>query len=190
MDHTICALGSPRACGAYVLRIDLAQMRRIRFGRFQQAKPLALTAGAYIYIGSAMARRGASTLARRLLRHATRSGTRRPHPIRGDLAQHFYCRDLLPSPHALPADKNLHWNIHYLLEQRAAQLATVYVLYSAHHLESQLASFFAHIPHARIVAKGLGAGDAPGHTHLLRIEAPDAWWSNLPQQLQSACHLD
>ncbi len=72
-DHT---------CGCYVLRIHLAASTRLRFGEFKKKKLVELRAGEYAYVSSALSLRGSTSLARRLVRHTTRSADKTPHAIR------------------------------------------------------------------------------------------------------------
>ena len=65
----ICVIGEKGQAGTYLLRIHLAEDTEIRFGRFKKGKPISLPAGDYLYVGSALAEKGATSLARRLVRH-------------------------------------------------------------------------------------------------------------------------
>ena len=73
MLNEIVMVGGEEPCGAYVLRLTIAEALQVRFGRYQGGEPVAVLGGEALYVGSAMARRGSGTLARRLLRHATRA---------------------------------------------------------------------------------------------------------------------
>ena len=138
------------------------------------------------YIGSALGNKGASTLARRLIRHATRSGDRPPHPIRGHMLIVFSSNrpgtaDLLPR-----GPKKLFWNIDYLLDQREADLTHVLVIRNALRWEAGVARHIAPQPFSAILVRGLGANDAPGHTHLLCLCDPPAyWWPRLIDQIET-----
>ena len=70
--------------GVYMLRIKVAAPLSVSFGRFRGGRPVAVAAGDYLYVGSAMGR-GAVSPAGRLLRHATRSGNPPPHSLRDAL---------------------------------------------------------------------------------------------------------
>jgi hypothetical protein len=52
-----------------------------------------------------------------------------------------------------------------------------------------LGQFIKRDPHAFVFEKGLGANDVPGNTHILRIEAPAAWWNGLRPRLKRHFHL-
>ena len=75
-------IGGKSQAGTYVLRIHLKENTTLQFGRFKKGKLISLPAGDYAYVGSALSEKGATSLARRLIRHATRSGNKPPHTIR------------------------------------------------------------------------------------------------------------
>jgi len=186
----IRSLGTPLACGAYILRIDLSHPTHLSFGRFKGGKEIELNAGSYLYIGSAMARKGSTSLAHRLRRHAKRSGSRPTHHIHSALVQHLQNIALLPLPAAARAPKRLHWNVDYVLDLQTAALTAVYLLHSNANLEESLAEFFSHANEAIVFEQGLGANDAPGHTHLLYINAEPAWWLSLGDRLASEFYAE
>ena len=179
-------IGGDRACrgGVYVLHVRLAAPRAVVFGRFRGSQPIALPAGDYFYVGSAL-----GGLAPRLLRHATRSAVRSPalqrglgqkeerakaldyepgtpHTIRDELAARLADVGLPARP---PAAKRLRWHIDYLLDEPDVALAGVWVWRTAAPLERALANWLANQPGVAPLAAGLGAGDDPGGTHLLRL---------------------
>ncbi len=170
----IILLGRESPRGAYVLRIDVDHDLRLAFGRFKGGKLIDLPAGTYSYVGSAMGR-GRAALARRLVRHASRTADQVPHQIRPALIAAF--SDVQPSP------KRLHWNIDYLLDQTAAEIRQVIAIRSETRIESAVGELLESDPHTAIIEKGLGANDLPGHTHLLRVEAGDDWWYDLGGKL-------
>ena len=119
---SILIIGDKSQAGTYILRIRLKEDTTLRFGRFKKGKLISTPAGEYAYVGSALAEKGATTLARRLVRHATRSGDQRPHRIReAMLSQFAECGlgdgDLLPR-----RGKTLHWNVDFLLDLPSAEL--------------------------------------------------------------------
>lgn len=186
MGASIRSIGTPLACGAYLLRINLEQTTQLAFGRFKGGERIELKRGTYLYVGSAMARKGSTSLSHRLLRHSRRSGDRPVHRIHTALAQHLHALSLLPTPLAPASTKKLRWHIDHLLDLSTAELAAVYLLHSAISLEAPLASFFAADPHTTIFVPGLGANDAPGHTHLFYCAATTSWWNALNERLCSA----
>ncbi len=165
--------------GAYVLRIALGEDVKVVFGRFRGGAPIPLPAGDYLYVGSAMGKR-------RVLRHACRSGQAPPHPIWMSL-QRSLRRDLqeagFPTEfHRLPP-KRCFWHIDYLLDRPEAELVQVFLVGSEQRLEASLARSLVADPHTRVVAAGLGARDSGQATHLLWVEADEAWWRALASQL-------
>uniref|UniRef100_A0A540VHQ8 DUF123 domain-containing protein n=2 Tax=Litorilinea aerophila TaxID=1204385 RepID=A0A540VHQ8_9CHLR len=174
--------------GAYVLRIALGEDAKVAFGRFRGGEPIPLPAGDYLYVGSAMGKRGSATLARRVLRHACRSGQAPPHPIWMSL-QRSLRRELqeagFPTELPRPSPKRCFWHIDYLLDRPEAELVQVFLVGSDQRLEASLARSLAADPHTRVVAAGLGARDSDQATHLLRVEAAPVWWQTLPHRLVS-----
>lgn len=163
--------GGPQATGVYLLHIRLAQSGAIRFGRFRGGQPVAVAAGDWLYVGSAMGA-GATSLAGRLLRHATRCPPAPPHECRDALCKSLAAAGLAS---ALPAHKRRHWHIDYLLDEPAAELVHVWAARSEVRLEAALAEWLSAQPRCRPAAAGLGATDHPGHTHLRQTAAPLDW---------------
>lgn len=159
----VTLLGPTLPSGVYVLWIAIHTQTDVRFGRFADGRPITLAPAPYLYIGSAMASRGASTLAHRLLRHATR-GSGAAHRVRPELCTVPVVSQLRP-----PTRKRLHWHIDYLLDQPTADLTGIVAIRSARPLEAALARTLTQESWTAPVAPGLGAGDHPGASHLLRI---------------------
>lgn len=157
--------------GVYVLQIQVATPLSLPFGRFRGGQALTVAAGDYLYVGSALGRRGASSPAGRLLRHATRSGDRPPHALRDALALALQAAGLAAPGQRPPTCKRLHWHIDYLLDETAAELTDIALIRSAARLESALACWLAQQPGVSPLAAGLGAADVPGETHLFRVAA-------------------
>lgn len=165
--------------GAYVLLIGVERPLSLVFGRYRGGRPVSLPAGWYLYVGSAMRGAGSTTLARRLLRHATRSGRRPPHSIREELLGRLREAGLGPDRLRPPQAKRLHWHVDYLLDEPAATLEAVLAIRSDRRYEERLADLLARQPQSRETAAGLGATDAPGRTHLLRLEGGEQAWRAL-----------
>jgi Uri superfamily endonuclease len=127
--------------------------------------------GPYLYVGSALAARGATSLGPRLLRHTTRS-TGAGHPLRRHLRAAFPTR-------TLPQTKRLRWHVDYLLDAPAVVLTGAIVLRTTRPLESSLARWLSRRPYTTEPVAGAGASDAPGQTHLLGVVAYPDWWSEL-----------
>lgn len=155
--------------GAYLLWMRAREETVVSFGRFQGGRPVVAAPGWYVYVGSAMGRRGASALAGRLLRHATRAGGQPPHAIRESMVRAFTAAGLGSIPLRPPSLKRLRWHIDYLLDVPVVELEQVTVIRAEARLESALARQLAALPGASPLLAGLGAGDAPGETHLLRL---------------------
>ena len=59
-------------------------------------------------------------------------------------------------------------------------------LFTSDRREGDVARHLENDPHTSYLAKGLGAHDLPGNTHLLRIDNADAtWWEDLAETLLS-----
>ncbi len=182
---SITVLGRGYKGGAYLLRIHVAEPLNLSFGRFRGGTPIAVPAGEYAYIGSALAERGSVSLARRLLRHATRSGHQPPHPLQARMLERFRAMRLGPGDLQPPPQKKLHWNIDHLLDQPAATLTPVLLIRTKRPLERPIAQRLAADPHTHPLTPGLGANDHPGGTHLLRVEAEEGWWEGLISSIES-----
>ena len=182
---SIAIIGDESHAGTYILRIHLEKDTILRFGRFKKGKLISLPAGEYAYIGSALSEKGATTLARRLVRHATRSGDQQPHRIRKTMLCRF-AECGLGDENLLPRrGKTLHWNVDFLLDLSAAELVGISAIRSRQRLEDRLAKQLEEDPHTGVIERGLGANDVPGNTHVLHVRAPDAWWASLPNLLTS-----
>ena len=181
--HMIAVCGGDEQSGSYLLRIRAAEDMVFPYGRFKKAKPVETRAGEYLYVGSALAKKGGVSLARRLVRHATRTGNRPPHPIRRGFLQ-FFPTVRLGEGNLLPRNgKRLHWNVDHLLDRASVELTGAVIMRHAVGIEAALGKRMERDPRAFVFEKGLGANDIPGNTHLLRIEADDAWWRELPEKV-------
>ena len=180
---SILIIGDKSQAGTYILRIHLKEDTILRFGRFKKGKLISTPAGEYAYVGSALAERGATTLARRLIRHATRSGDQHPHRIREAMLNRF-AECGLGDENLLPRrGKTLHWNVDFLLDLPSAELVGISAIRSRKRLEDRLAKKLEEDPHTGVIERGLGANDVPGNTHLLYVSAAEAWWASLPDLL-------
>ncbi len=180
---SIVIIGDESQAGTYILRIRLKKDTTLRFGRFKKGKLISLPAGEYAYVGSALAEKGATMLARRLVRHATRSGDQHPHRIRETMLRRF-AECGLGNGNLLPRrGKTLHWNVDFLLDLSSAELVGVVAIRSRNRLEDRLAKQLEEDPHTGVIERGLGANDVPGNTHLLHVSATEGWWASLPDLL-------
>lgn len=178
-SELITVMGERVPSGAYLLRLQIKRQLMVRFGRFQGGQPILVPEGEAAYVGSAMALRGSATLAQRLVRHATRADASRPQPIRPAMVKVFKEMGLGPAGLKPPAKKRLFWNIDYLLEQDDVDLSHVMVMRSLAHCEDRVASILADMPESKILAKGLGAHDRPGQSHLYLFGERGTWWQEL-----------
>ncbi len=180
---SIHLIGDKWQAGTYVLRIHLKKDTSLQFGRFKKGKLISLPAGDYAYVGSALSEKGATSLARRLVRHATRSGDKRPHHIRGVMIERF-AECGLGDGNLLPKrGKTLFWNIDFLLDLHLAKIVGFLAIRSPERLEDRLAKWLEQDSHTQVIERGLGANDVPGNTHLLRVCADETWWGALPAKL-------
>ena len=171
--------GDESQSGTYILRIRLKEDTTLQFGRFKKGKLISLPAGDYTYVGSALSEKGATSLARRLIRHATRSGDKPPHAIREDMIDRF-AECGLGSGNLLPRQgKTSHWNVDFLLDLQSAELINILAIRSPERLENKIAKRLEQNPYTSIIERGLGANDAPGATHLLHVRADETWWALL-----------
>jgi Uri superfamily endonuclease len=83
-----------------------------------------------------------------------------------------------------PATKTLFWNVDFLLEERDVVLTHALVVRSRTRLEDDLAAYFAQEPGCEPLAKGLGAHDRQGETHIFNAQKPAGWWQHLPTRIQ------
>ena len=167
------------------MRIRLKKDTALRFGRFKKGKLISLPAGEYAYVGSALSEKGATTLARRLVRHATRSGDQCPHRIRETMLCRF-AECGLGNANLLPRrGKTLHWNVDFLLDLPSAELVGISAIRSRKRLEDRLGKQLEADPHTAVIERGLGANDVPGNTHLLHVRTTETWWASLPKLLVS-----
>jgi len=166
-------LGDERQSGAYLLLLDASATILVSFGRFQGGRPVVVPSGMIAYVGSAMGKHGATALAGRLLRHATRTGGRPPHAIRPGLLDECRRTNLGPAELQPPLAKSLRWHIDYLLDEAQVEIVRIVALRTSLRLESALARQLAGKPGCVPIAAGLGAADAHGETHLLHGIEPD-----------------
>lgn len=176
----IIFLNQPYAGGVYLLHVSIFTPITITFGRFQGGRPIPIAPGDYLYIGSALGQRGATTLAGRLLRHTSRSGSLPPHAIQMPLAAQLQKAGLYTdNKHKVSPAKRCFWHIDYLVDHLAAEITQIIALRTPHRLEAQIARSMASDPAVAPVAPGLGASDDPHATHLLHVPTAATWWQQL-----------
>lgn len=178
-ESTVIVLGSEAQSGAYILRLAVDEPLSLAFGRFRGGEPLTLPAGIYLYVGSAMAEKGASSLAHRLVRHATRSELDLPHPIRAEMIDRFQALRLASGDPRPQRKKSLFWHVDYLLDQPSVRLTHVLVVRARDRLETALADLLQTQPYTMLPFEGLGASDVPHGTHLFLVRPTTGWWCQL-----------
>lgn len=176
---SIIIIDNASQAGTYVLRIRLKKDTTLQFGRFKKGKLISLPAGDYVYVGSALSEKGATSLARRLIRHATRSGNKPPHTIREEMMTRFAECDLGPRDLLPKRGKTLHWNVDFLLDLQSAEIKNILAIRSPERLENRIAKCLERDPRTEIIEPGLGANDAPGSTYLLRLRTNNISWASL-----------
>ena len=185
---SIRIIGDNSQAGTYILRIRLKENTTLQFGRFKKGKLISLPAGDYTYVGSALSEKGATSLARRLIRHATRSRDKPPHAIREKMINQFAERGL-GSGNLLPKQgKTLHWNVDFLLDLQSAEIVNILAIRSPKRLENRIARWLERDPHTEIIEPRLGANDSPGATHLLHVWENKMWWASFTDEMQ--VHLE
>lgn len=184
-QQPVTVIGREVQSGAYLLRIHVAEPLALTFGRFRDGEPLPFPPGDYLYAGSAMGLKGATSLARRLVRHATRSGRRAPHPIREQMLATFATVGLGRGDLRPRRPKSLFWHVDYLLDPPAVSLTHVLAIRSPQRLEEDLAALAAAQCYTYVPARGLGASDTPGSTHLFSIQSRPGWWPKLLRRVQA-----
>jgi Uri superfamily endonuclease len=187
MDKHIILLGEEISTGCYLLRIQMKQDREVRFGRHNKGGASFLPEGEYLYIGSALGQKGASSLGHRLMRHLTRCGDAPPHPLRERLFDQLVNAGLATK---VPELKKCHWHIDYLLEIPEAEVSGILILRSRKNHEKAIARALESLPETSIPVPGLGASDHPGGTHLFALHADEVWWDRLPEFLPGIADLD
>ncbi len=176
---SIRIIGDNSQAGTYILRVCLKENTTLQFGRFKKGKLISLPAGDYTYVGSALSEKGATSLARRLIRHATRSGDKPPHAIREKMMNQFVECGLGSGNLLLRQGKTLHWNVDFLLDLQSAEIVNILAIRSPERLENRVAKWIERDPQTEIIEAGLGANDTPSATHLLHVQAGETWWASL-----------
>ncbi len=179
----IFIIGGNTQAGTYILRIRLIKDTELIFGRFKKGKLISLQAGDYIYVGSALSEKGSTSLARRLIRHATRSCDKPPHNIRDEMVKQFHECGLGPNNPLPKSGKKLFWNVDFLLDLEISEIVNIVAIRSTERLENRIAEFLEHNLETHIIEKSLGANDAPRYTHILRVNNDDNWWKSIAMNL-------
>ncbi len=176
--------GSNERQGTYLLFISLSKPVRLAFGSFMKGKKLPLPAGYYLYLGSALGKGDNSfPLARRLIRHTSRSGNEKPHAI-GKALRIAMLKNRIADEHALNIkQKKLHWHIDYLLQCPESSIFHIVIIRKAEKLEPALSRYLETNPNTSVFAQRLGAQDTKNSTHLLQCSDPNALLEQLLMDL-------
>lgn len=171
-------IGGTSVGGTYVLRMTVDHDLSIPFGRFDHGKIITVDAGEYSYVGSAL-----NSLARRLVKHATRLGDHRPQPIRDVMLREFPKAGWPDRRLMAPNEKRPFYNVDHLLDQPSVSLVGAYLVRFPNRAEASIGKFLEIDPATVAFEPGLGANDIPGNTHLLRVDGGEKWWQDLPARL-------
>jgi Uri superfamily endonuclease len=117
--------------GTYLLYLHLLRSSNIKFGK---QKSLEFPKGYYIYVGSALANYGSSTLINRLKRHIRSS-----------------------------KEKSNHWHIDFFLTNKDITLINLYLLPSSKRLECLIAQEISKVCYRVIEGFGASDCDCKGH---------------------------
>ncbi|MCE7734128.1 MAG: DUF123 domain-containing protein [Candidatus Heimdallarchaeota archaeon] len=177
----IHSIGSNHPNGTYCLRISLKEPTTLVFGRFGKGKPISLKVGEYLYIGSALATRGSTTLGNRLRRHTSRSPEFESHNIQKELLLFF--DEIGISYASKPAPKKMFWNIDHLLNLPFAEIIGIIFIRDPKPLENLWSEHLEQLLETSIFEKGLGANDSAGHTHIQYSMMSNPQWSKLLLEL-------
>ncbi len=161
----IYCFGSMVQSGTYILVIDVRADISIRIGKSNKRQNIEFPEGTYIYIGSAMGKKGASSLGNRLIRHVSRSNGI-DHKIKPLLIKYFNKEGI---NHTNNSKKTLFWNIDYLLEKINVEVTNIICKRSDIPLEKMWSEYLECYPNTFIISRGFGANDHKGHTHLIGI---------------------
>jgi Uri superfamily endonuclease len=141
-------------------------------------KEVTISAGRYIYVGSAMGKNEGLFLPKRLLRHATRSNGLPQHVCRQALLSHFVAMGLPEERLVQQSSKRLFWNIDYLLNRSEAELQDILYIRSDNRLEFAVAQALESRDDIQAPVPGLGANDHRGHSHFLELAAESESWQH------------
>lgn len=177
--HIRCLAVTDRWVGAYALHLRFQRRSLVRIGQYNHGKPIELDEGHYVYIGSAMGSGRGLHLPKRLIRHATRSNVRMPHPVHDLLIRHFMAFGLGRDRLSTRSPKRLHWNIDYVLDDNDAELVDIFYVRNERRLEHDLVRILERLPATVAPFPGLGAHDHPGHSHFFCLTSGARTWSTV-----------
>ena len=185
----ITVIGQKSNGGTYILKIKLKENLSIPLGGFLGGKSILFPKGVYLYVGSALKQKGSSSLAFRLVRHASRAFTS-SHLIQPQLIDFFNTQQMSLTEIKAPIKKTLHWNIDYFLESQNTEITELIILRSTKPMESRWSKMLEQEKETEIIEKGLGANDSLGETHLLKLNSSVKWWKGLPSKLSQISDVE
>ena len=181
----IQCFGNDSTQGTYALFIYLSNKLNLRFGNFLGGRHFSLDPGYYVYIGSALGTKSSvMPIARRLVRHASRSNGKPPHEVRDYMIRYFKKNKLAAANLRPPTDKKLHWHIDYLLDSLDTRIVKACIICSPLRLEGALSDLALSLDETFVIVRGLGARDFRNSTHFLGVRNLDsclaAFEKNIP----------
>ena len=105
--------------------------------------------------------------------------------IRSRLPSEFLAAGLGPEPKLLArcSAKHLHWNVDHLLDAAEVDLVGATLVRSTKRIEVEVGQLLLRDDATEVLARGLGANDVAGNTHLLRVTGGEEWFDALPERL-------
>lgn len=160
--------------GSYLLIIHLSKPAELAFGRFQKGKLFSLPQGDYLYIGSALGgRTNNAPLARRVIRHTSRTGNKPHHRIRETTKNLFSEKKVTGNKEITLSAKKLRWHIDYLLDLPEAEITHIVIIGSPLRIEHKLSALLGSLDETSPVAHRLGAQDTKNSTHILKLNSQE-----------------
>lgn len=169
-DTDFTLFGNNDRMGSYLLLIHLSMSVELAFGMFQKGKLFTIPEGDYIYIGSALGNnRSGSPLARRVIRHTSRSGGKKHHRIRDTMLNLFSEKKFIANSEINPSAKKIRWHIDYLLDLSEAEITHIVLIRSPLRIEQKLSELLEQLDDTSLIAPRLGAQDTKNSTHILKL---------------------
>ena len=176
----LAIIGTTHQTGTYVLRLRVSTPVGV-VQHMQKERPVVLLApGDYYYVGS-----GQNGLGNRVLRHATRSGSLPPQPIREIVVNEFRRLNIDCGDERSRKVKNVGvWFVEHVLDRVPVALISAYLIRWPRNLERDVGELLQGDPATEDVKRGLGGGEYRGKLTLLRrVKAEESWWQKLPDRL-------
>ena len=169
-DSDFTLFGNNDRMGSYLLLIHLSKSVELAFGMFQKGKLFTIPKGDYIYIGSALGKnRSGSPLARRVIRHTSRSGGKKHHRIRDTMLNLFSEKEFIINREINSSAKKIRWHIDYLLDLSEAEITHIVLIRSPMRIEQKLSELLEKLDETSLIAPRLGAQDTRKSTHILKL---------------------